>query len=262
MKVTLLNEKTIEVEFRNNRSIRILNSYFELRKMGDEFVLKTTSASKEMAEYFSAKIEKQTVSLRIAESVYSDLQIEFESFNQRNEAEKEEKRNEYIAARPQKLVVMFSGWYLSDTPQIVTMFEKEDGEKFKDKTNRWYVAKTHYYLSEIKISDALAMGLQDAPFSTDFESRCFIVSEEQAKEINNLDKSRKSEKENVKQKAINDENEKKNALIMQAKSTGEKQILSQYMDECDGKVPDCSFDQIITWIDQYGEITSSRSHCH
>jgi len=260
--ITLKNGKSVDVEFRNNSTIKILNSFFELRKMGNEFVLNTLTASKELADFFAANVEKKPVSLRIEESVYFELKSELESFTQKNEAEKQEKRKSYIATRPQSLVLMFSGWYLSDTPEIVTLFHEDNGEQFKDKQGRWYVSESHQKLTEIRISDATALSLQDAQTSTDFESRCFLLTDEQVSELIRLNNARIAEKENIKLQKEEKESERRNSLIAEAKKTGKKQILSQFMDECDNSVPDCSFDQIITWIDSEGKISTTRSHCH
>lgn len=260
--ITLINGKQINVEFGNNNSIKSLNSNFDLTKIKGEFVLHTYSASKEMANFFGADIEKKDTALRISESLYFELKNESENETKRRKEEEERKRKEYMTTRPQVKVLIFSGWYLTDTPKIVTLFEAEDGKEYKDKQNRWGISESHCELLEINISDALSLELREAQVSTDFESKCFLLSEEEINSVIKLNNDRITEKENIKLGNIRKELLRKNELIEKAKETGKKQIFSQYTDECDNSVPDCSFDQIITWIDSEGKTTTSRSHCH
>jgi hypothetical protein len=258
--IQLQNGKTIDVEFGNNGTIKGLGSHFRLMIMKGEYVLNTLTASKELAEYFGVNVEKKPVSLRISDTTYSELKSELSEFTKKNEAEKQRIRNEYIASRPQKTVLMFSGWYLSDAPVIARMFQESNGEIFRDKQPRWYVAERICELPKIKGNDCITFENSETP--TDFESNCFAVSPDQINQLIKLNNLRIAEKEKEKQEDKNKESERRNMLIAEAQKTGQKQILSSYIGDCDNSVTDCSFDQIVTWIDSEGKLTISRSHCH
>lgn len=48
----------------------------------------------------------------------------------------------------------------------------------------------------------------------------------------------------------------------EAKKAGKQIVIENYVDECDGSVSECSFDNITVYIDGDGKQTSRRVHCH
>ena len=53
---------------------------------------------------------------------------------------------------------------------------------------------------------------------------------------------------------------KENAIFAEAKVTGEKQILTSYMDDCDGSVVECSTDYVTVYAMPDGSTTRTRTH--
>jgi hypothetical protein len=56
--------------------------------------------------------------------------------------------------------------------------------------------------------------------------------------------------------------QKISAIFTKAKETGEKQLLRQYMDDCDGKDLECSFDSVYEYAIPDGTIKVERVHCY
>lgn len=79
---------------------------------------------------------------------------------------------------------------------------------------------------------------------------------ESAKEA--YEKAIKVEADKVKKNA-KAENEKQ-AIFSKAKATGEKQVLRNYMEECNGTARGCSYDAITEYAMPDGSTTKKRIH--
>lgn len=251
--ITLKNGKTLEMEMKSN-GFHSLNSFFELKIVKGEYTLTTWRASKELADYFNVGIQGKETALRIEKELFDELSQELDDLQKKERRENYEKRKAYIATRPQKKVLMFSGWYLIDPAEIVTLFEDEEG--------LWYVSETHNVVSELKIKDALDNGLTDISIRTRLETRCFDIDDNQIQLLLSICKERKTGKENKEKEEEVTIERKKTELIEKAKIEGKSQKYAEWTEDCDGSVDECSTDIITQYINENGKFEYERTHTY
>ena len=111
-------------------------------------------------------------------------------------------------------------------------------------------------------------GVPDKPDDEIIESMiaglksCNAIKEERIPEICKNALAKYRNKISAKKEADTTEEKRVAEIFETAKVTGEKQILNSYIDDCDGSVYDCSFDNINIYAMPDGTTISTRTHCH
>lgn len=222
MNIILKSGKNVDITpvgtIQSANYVSILDTKGTLRYESGEYCIIIEKATKGVAAFCGvASLVSKRVALRLEKSVYDQVLAICAIANDEKKAQIEADRQAMIATRPQKKVLMFSGWYLSDPAKIVTLFESETGG--------WYVKEEHVIVSELQPIDASDMKLADSDVKTGFESRCYEVSDSDVARIVSLNTEKLAIKEGKVSKKEQVAQAKTNAVFAEAKRTNTPQLL-------------------------------------
>jgi hypothetical protein len=176
---------------------------------------------------------------------------------QKEEEKMREKRIERILNNEEKIKFQLIGY---DFPYWSANIDEGDLEQIVGKIYEKEGLRNPLYFSMgVAYSKQLnSINIEIFPSVYDEKNRKKII-ELSIYDIINLDiKKKKQKKEKIKKQ----EKEKFERILKIAKEKNEDQILDQITIDCDGTVPECSFDNIITYITPNGETYTKQFHCH
>jgi hypothetical protein len=209
----------------------------------------------------SSDIEKiKKYRLEIIDTIKAKKKAIAEAEENRKKQEAERK-NKLIESGVAKLALVFSGSYQSDV-EIWYVMDATDKESYQDwcrEQMRDYVKLVYTVGNHNNIAKEIHKNRKSDGMLRS-EGVCYYLTDEEAKAIKAEDTKEKDAKKALEEEIVKNDGKRVEEIFTKARETGEKQILSSTMCECNDKSEECSTDIVTVYAMPDGTTKTNRQH--